>query len=277
MATILIKSITVAISKGLALYNHLQKMEENKKSCACLAERIKTLVDTFKAFEERGVSEEVVQKSLEEFQNVLEEADIIQKKFENTSGVRKTITANSLKKDFDKVNRQIDETVAQLNLCLQKEELKHLDEQRQRLEEVFDAHVQAKQDADNYRMDAEEWNKKILSALEETKDSVEETKAEVRGVRDVVDCTAQDVREIKDAVVGQASGSAGGSSKYMVGDKHFIDKHRTTLIQRVSNVDAILDHLLDNKVIKQETYSKIRRESTSYDKMRVLMEQGNQL
>ncbi|KAL2084485.1 hypothetical protein ACEWY4_020003 [Coilia grayii] len=59
------------------------------------------------------------------------------------------------------------------------------------------------------------------------------------------------------------------------GDEHFIDMHRSALISRVSCVDAILDHLLDKKVIVQEIYTDIRSQDTSYKKMRKLMELGS--
>uniref|UniRef100_A0A3Q4M1Z0 CARD domain-containing protein n=1 Tax=Neolamprologus brichardi TaxID=32507 RepID=A0A3Q4M1Z0_NEOBR len=50
----------------------------------------------------------------------------------------------------------------------------------------------------------------------------------------------------------------------------FVDKHRSQLIQRVSNIAPILDELLDKKVIDQEQYDKIRALPTSQDKMREL-------
>lgn len=49
---------------------------------------------------------------------------------------------------------------------------------------------------------------------------------------------------------------------------HFVDQHRTELIKRVSNVAAILDDLLDKKVIQQEMYDDIRMLPTSQKKMR---------
>uniref|UniRef100_A0A3P9DSK6 CARD domain-containing protein n=1 Tax=Maylandia zebra TaxID=106582 RepID=A0A3P9DSK6_9CICH len=51
---------------------------------------------------------------------------------------------------------------------------------------------------------------------------------------------------------------------------HFVDKHRVQLIQRVSNIAPILDELLDNEVINQETYTRIRALSTTQEKMREL-------
>uniref|UniRef100_A0A672KQC2 Apoptosis-associated speck-like protein containing a CARD n=1 Tax=Sinocyclocheilus grahami TaxID=75366 RepID=A0A672KQC2_SINGR len=53
--------------------------------------------------------------------------------------------------------------------------------------------------------------------------------------------------------------------------EHFIDRNRTKLIRRVHNVDAILDELLDKKVITEEVYSNIRAEKTPQIKMRELL------
>uniref|UniRef100_A0A673FMJ1 Apoptosis-associated speck-like protein containing a CARD n=1 Tax=Sinocyclocheilus rhinocerous TaxID=307959 RepID=A0A673FMJ1_9TELE len=53
--------------------------------------------------------------------------------------------------------------------------------------------------------------------------------------------------------------------------EHFIDRNRTKLRRRVYNVDAILDELLDKKVITEEVYSNIRAEKTPQIKMRELL------
>uniref|UniRef100_A0A8C9Y5F8 CARD domain-containing protein n=1 Tax=Sander lucioperca TaxID=283035 RepID=A0A8C9Y5F8_SANLU len=52
--------------------------------------------------------------------------------------------------------------------------------------------------------------------------------------------------------------------------KHFVDKYRIKLIERVSNIAAILDELLEEDVIQEETYDKIRVLPTCQDKMREL-------
>ncbi|XP_044064231.1 apoptosis-associated speck-like protein containing a CARD isoform X2 [Siniperca chuatsi] len=51
---------------------------------------------------------------------------------------------------------------------------------------------------------------------------------------------------------------------------HFVDKHRTALINRVSNIAPILDELVDKNVIQQETYDRIRILPTTQEKMREL-------
>ncbi|XP_037532470.1 apoptosis-associated speck-like protein containing a CARD [Nematolebias whitei] len=55
---------------------------------------------------------------------------------------------------------------------------------------------------------------------------------------------------------------------YVFSEEHFVDKHRDQLIQRVSNVSAILDQLLKEKVITDEIYDDIRSKPTSVAKMR---------
>lgn len=49
-----------------------------------------------------------------------------------------------------------------------------------------------------------------------------------------------------------------------------MEKHQVQLIQRVSNIEPILDELLDKKVIQQESYDKIRALATTQEKMREL-------
>ncbi|KAM4601471.1 apoptosis-associated speck-like protein containing a CARD [Polymixia lowei] len=67
----------------------------------------------------------------------------------------------------------------------------------------------------------------------------------------------------------QAS-STSASGVRMDTEKHFVDKHRSELIQRVSLIDPILDKLLDRNVIDQEAYNVIKCKPTTQDKMRTL-------
>lgn len=53
------------------------------------------------------------------------------------------------------------------------------------------------------------------------------------------------------------------------GQKHFVDEHRVELIQRVSNIEPILDEL-KGKIIQQEAYDEIRAQQTPQEKMRAL-------
>ena len=53
-------------------------------------------------------------------------------------------------------------------------------------------------------------------------------------------------------------------------EKHFVDKHRDQLIQRVTCVDPILDALLKKHVLNQEIYDDIRSQRTPQAKIREL-------
>lgn len=53
------------------------------------------------------------------------------------------------------------------------------------------------------------------------------------------------------------------------GQEHFVDAHEAKLIQRVSNIEPILDEL-KGKIIQQEAYDKIRAQQTPQEKMRAL-------
>ncbi|XP_051577924.1 apoptosis-associated speck-like protein containing a CARD isoform X2 [Myxocyprinus asiaticus] len=55
-------------------------------------------------------------------------------------------------------------------------------------------------------------------------------------------------------------------------DKHFIDSNRKELIQRVNNIDAILDELYEKEIIEKEEYNLIRAEKTPQSKMRALFD-----
>ncbi|XP_059195783.1 NACHT, LRR and PYD domains-containing protein 1b allele 3-like [Centropristis striata] len=65
-----------------------------------------------------------------------------------------------------------------------------------------------------------------------------------------------------------SSGATGENT--MAEDKHFVDKHRKTLIQRVCTIKTILDELLDQRVLQQETYTEIMVKPTTQDKVRAL-------
>ncbi|XP_033992701.1 uncharacterized protein LOC117488075 isoform X2 [Trematomus bernacchii] len=65
--------------------------------------------------------------------------------------------------------------------------------------------------------------------------------------------------------------SAGETAQYtMVDGEHFVDKHRTELINRVCCVADILDKLLEEKVMIQSSYDKIMAIRTNQQKMRKL-------
>lgn len=68
----------------------------------------------------------------------------------------------------------------------------------------------------------------------------------------------------------EASGGAAGGTANAT-NKHFIDVHRRALINRVTNLDAILDELLE-KLIDSAAYSKINAKSTNEEKMRAILD-----
>ncbi|XP_061573697.1 apoptosis-associated speck-like protein containing a CARD [Cololabis saira] len=81
----------------------------------------------------------------------------------------------------------------------------------------------------------------------------------------------QDADELaKEAGAAGPAGPGGPAGPAGLPMKHFVDKHRTDLVQRVSNIDPILDALLSEKVIRDEMYTKIIALPTSYEKMREL-------
>lgn len=51
--------------------------------------------------------------------------------------------------------------------------------------------------------------------------------------------------------------------------QHFVDRHRQALIQRVTEVNGVLDALY-GKVLSEEQYNRVRAESTNQEKMRTL-------
>ena len=52
--------------------------------------------------------------------------------------------------------------------------------------------------------------------------------------------------------------------------EHFVDKHRSALIQRIRRIAPILDKLLDRKVLSQEEYDAIMAKGTPQDQARLL-------
>ncbi|XP_029560039.1 apoptosis-associated speck-like protein containing a CARD isoform X1 [Salmo trutta] len=70
---------------------------------------------------------------------------------------------------------------------------------------------------------------------------------------------------------GAAKGSAPGPNN-MIKDKHFVDHHRTALIDRASQVAPILDRLLERGVITVNAYSDVRAERTNQNSMRELLD-----
>ncbi|XP_071315179.1 LOW QUALITY PROTEIN: sterile alpha motif domain-containing protein 9-like [Trachinotus anak] len=53
--------------------------------------------------------------------------------------------------------------------------------------------------------------------------------------------------------------------------QHFVDRHRTALIERVSDEGSILDKLMDKKLISNEAYDSVRALKTTQDQMREIL------
>ncbi|XP_020364024.1 apoptosis-associated speck-like protein containing a CARD [Oncorhynchus kisutch] len=68
---------------------------------------------------------------------------------------------------------------------------------------------------------------------------------------------------------GDRMESATGPTK-MNQDKHFVDHHRTALIDRVSQVEPLLDRLLERGIITPNTYSDVKANRTTQNRMREL-------
>uniref|UniRef100_A0A4W5PSS6 Apoptosis-associated speck-like protein containing a CARD n=1 Tax=Hucho hucho TaxID=62062 RepID=A0A4W5PSS6_9TELE len=93
-----------------------------------------------------------------------------------------------------------------------------------------------------------------------------------------IDCNdgAKELTDFKKAqeswvTSGAAKGSAAGPNN-MIKDKHFVDHYRTALIERVSQLDPILDRLLERGVITSNAYSDVRAEKTRQNRMRELLD-----
>ncbi|XP_077455007.1 apoptosis-associated speck-like protein containing a CARD [Stigmatopora argus] len=55
---------------------------------------------------------------------------------------------------------------------------------------------------------------------------------------------------------------------HLVSVQHFVDKHKLQLIQRVTNIDPILDGLLERHVLLQQGYQEISQTAEKQNKMR---------
>ncbi|XP_030015115.1 apoptosis-associated speck-like protein containing a CARD isoform X2 [Sphaeramia orbicularis] len=77
---------------------------------------------------------------------------------------------------------------------------------------------------------------------------------------------SDDAKELAQVVKSLTSSTPSSS-----GGLHFIDKHRVALINRVTNLDAILDELL-GQFIDSAGYSKVRAKPTNEEKMREILD-----
>ncbi|XP_049923769.1 apoptosis-associated speck-like protein containing a CARD isoform X2 [Epinephelus moara] len=56
------------------------------------------------------------------------------------------------------------------------------------------------------------------------------------------------------------------------GGQHFVDRHRTALIERVTDTGTILDKLMERGVISDEKYDAVRALKTTQDQMKHILQ-----
>ncbi|KAJ3597548.1 hypothetical protein NHX12_001071 [Muraenolepis orangiensis] len=61
-----------------------------------------------------------------------------------------------------------------------------------------------------------------------------------------------------------------GSTIKLGPEAHFVDRHHSSLVQRIGNVPPILDQLLSQKVVSQEQYAIILAKATPQEQVRQL-------
>ena len=147
-----VKATQDIISKGLVIHKQLMQAKKNKKGCVRLADRVKTVVDQLEGLANQGVNEELLQKALDEFKKVLEEAGTLLKKYEETNWVMQKFNADPLRKDFEEVNKHLCIAAHHLSLSLQVE-------QRKNLEDMFNDLRICKEDDEDMKFDLQEWDK----------------------------------------------------------------------------------------------------------------------
>ncbi|KAM4025385.1 apoptosis-associated speck-like protein containing a CARD isoform 1-T2 [Anomaloglossus baeobatrachus] len=103
----------------------------------------------------------------------------------------------------------------------------------------------------------------VLEAINENQEAEELQKA----LQAVNDCTTTgaDQGATSRAPIQETSPEATPGDQ-----EHFVDRHRTQLIQRVSPVAPVLDDLLQKKLISQEQYDTVRSKTTHQEQMREL-------
>ena len=147
-----VKATQDIISKGLVIHKQLMQAKKNKKGCVRLADRVKTVVDQLEGLANQGVNEELLQKALDEFKQVLEEAETLLKKYEETNWWKQKFNADTWRKDFEEVNKHLCIAAHHLSLSLQVE-------QRKNLEDMFNDLRIRKENGEDMKIDQQEWDK----------------------------------------------------------------------------------------------------------------------
>ncbi|XP_029359458.1 uncharacterized protein LOC115044524 isoform X2 [Echeneis naucrates] len=84
------------------------------------------------------------------------------------------------------------------------------------------------------------------------------------------ECHAAAGMDLTAAPFSGATGMSPAAEAESTAEEHFVDKHELELINRVSNVDKILDGLHKQQVIDREKYMAIRKMTTSCDQIRAV-------
>ncbi|XP_076153950.1 uncharacterized protein LOC143137585 [Alosa pseudoharengus] len=263
------------VKKGLAIYDQLKQVKNNKKSCARLAERVKAVAIPLEDLANQGVDEKVVKNAYDLFNIVLDEAEALMKKYDETHQLKKIFNAQNLKEDFEQVNEHLTLAANQLVMCL-------LVENRKTLKQVFDGKRIREENYEDLEIDLQEWKK----LLEETRDGV-------KAVHDVVDSTAQNVnilqdqvatiqkvlQDLRDAMRADAASQTSAASSHKATEQVF--KARCGLINRIP--DTLLIDLLDllqsptsdptqGPVISDRERSVIMSKDVSYNQVTCLVD-----
>ncbi|KAG9466160.1 hypothetical protein GDO78_017114, partial [Eleutherodactylus coqui] len=100
----------------------------------------------------------------------------------------------------------------------------------------------------------------VLEAIDE-RQAAENLRTDLKTVSS---CASQEPAKMED------QGAAAGGEQQAEDEKHFVDKHRTDLIQRVTLVAPILDDLLQDGLLPCEAYNMVHSRNTDQEKMRTL-------
>ncbi|XP_028814478.1 mixed lineage kinase domain-like protein [Denticeps clupeoides] len=173
----LVEPILVIAEK---LYSLCQEAKANKKRCARLAQRIRSLAELVKTakVQSLGDKRKLVEDVLKELMLTLESAEEVLKKYSSEKVLVRMAKSQSYGEEFGSLNERLSEHAQLLSLALQVE-------QRKRLEEVFEETRRRSEDDKDRDGDRQELQK-LLQAMQG-----------MDAVYEVVDNTQNDVRQMK--------------------------------------------------------------------------------
>ncbi|XP_041693032.1 mixed lineage kinase domain-like protein [Coregonus clupeaformis] len=167
------------------LYSLCGEVKANKKRCQRLAQRIKALEELVRAVKVKGLGQKLVpvENGLYELKLTLEYAQDVVKKYSCTSYLKRILKAYDQGDDFGSLNERLNDVAQVLSLALQVD-------QRNKLLLVFREATRRREDEADRESDRLELQKLLQSLAEDTKESV-------GAVREKVDSTEKDVKDIK--------------------------------------------------------------------------------